>query len=387
VCSSDLGGAGRRPLPQDTAIFDANSFDGAGLKVVMDYAFTANERYCGNIDWSGATNNPEWDPGGAEFYGNITLKSGMTTGGGGGLSYYGRGNSTITTAGVSLSPAVYVYSYGGKLTLGDAITTTQWFQVNLGTFDSANYNITAFNFVVQPGCTATLGTSTVSLTGTSGLWQPGGSRLPTYDNLKTLDWGWRGVFSPIPAKSMDLGTMDLGYMGQPFVSNSTESIDDYKYATFIITDVSATAKSFSGGNYTYNNLYIGSGAGTNVQLNMTGGNATWNNINFYGQGTVYFTANTTTTLRGTFGLWGGYLQTGGNYTKFGGVPGTLATLYSYTSGTPFYLIKESGNVCCDYLSLRDAYVGGGAKFFAGSHTTSVSNNSGWLMTDATDIQA
>jgi hypothetical protein len=310
----------------------------------------------------------------------------MTTGGGGCLHYSGRGNSTITTAGVSLSPSVYIESIGGKLTLNDAITTTQFFQVNNGTFDSANYNVTAYNFVVQPGQTATLGTSTVSLTGTSGLWTPGGARLPTYNNLKTMDYGYNGPFVNVPTKdTIHLETMDYGFNGSPFVGNYTEMITDYKDATFFLTNTTATAKSFAGGNYSYNNLYIASSASTpNTTLS---GNSEWNNINFYGQGTVTFTANSTTTLKGAFGLWGGYLQTGGNYTKFGGVSGTLTTVYSSSSGTPFYLVKESGNVSCDYMSLRDSYVGGDAKFFAGPHTTSVSNNSGWLMTNATDIQA
>ncbi len=54
-----------------------------------------------------------------------------------------------------------------------------------------------------------------------------------------------------------------------------------------------------------------------------------------------------------------------------------------SGGTPI-LSKSaaSGRVTCDYLSLTDSVAAGGATWYAGSHSTDVSGNSGWLFEDA-----
>lgn len=52
-----------------------------------------------------------------------------------------------------------------------------------------------------------------------------------------------------------------------------------------------------------------------------------------------------------------------------------------SAGTPFTLSKASGTVTADYLSLKDSTATGGATFYAGSHSTDVSGNSGWIFTD------
>jgi len=60
---------------------------------------------------------------------------------------------------------------------------------------------------------------------------------------------------------------------------------------------------------------------------------------------------------------------------------TKITLKSSTAGTPFTLSKASGTVSADYLSLKDSTATGGATFYAGSHSTDVSGNTGWTFSD------
>ncbi len=64
-----------------------------------------------------------------------------------------------------------------------------------------------------------------------------------------------------------------------------------------------------------------------------------------------------------------------------GTVSSIITITSDTLGQPFYLVKTSGIVGCDYLSLTDSIASGGATFYAGSHSTDVSGNSGWLFSD------
>lgn len=383
------GGAGRRPLPQDNAIFDLNSFDGAGLTVVIDGAYTGNwaGRMCKNITWTGATNSPTWNTGGdvnvdrgGNFYGNITLISGMTLTGS--ITYSGRRGSTITSAGKSFTDFA-IKAPQGRLTLNDALTCTGNFSIAAGAIDSGNYNITVSTFYAELGTTEKVGTSTVTLTGTGSLlWYTAGPVLPTDMNNS---YNAQPFVSVTSKSTIDLNTMDYAYMGQPFVSFYDTALQDIRNCEIFLSNTTATSKTFNAGNNVYKNLWIASGVA--VPVTILAGSSTYENINFYGQGTITFTYGTTTTLTGTFGLWGGYLQTGGNYTKFGGVSGTLATVNSSSAGSVFNLVKTSGNVCCDYMSFRDATVSGGAKFFAGSHSTSVSGNTGWIMTDAVDTLA
>lgn len=53
---------------------------------------------------------------------------------------------------------------------------------------------------------------------------------------------------------------------------------------------------------------------------------------------------------------------------------------SFSAGGQATLSKSSGIVSCDYLSLKDSVATGGATWYAGSHSTNVSGNSGWIFT-------
>jgi len=61
-----------------------------------------------------------------------------------------------------------------------------------------------------------------------------------------------------------------------------------------------------------------------------------------------------------------------------GFAGKLLIVESTVSGTKATISKASGYVQADYLKLKDSKAAGGAVWFAGKHSESVSGNEGWL---------
>ena len=61
-----------------------------------------------------------------------------------------------------------------------------------------------------------------------------------------------------------------------------------------------------------------------------------------------------------------------------GILGSLVTINSSTAATQATLSKSSGTVSVNYLSIRDSAATGGAGWYAGTTSTNVSNNTGWI---------
>ena len=70
----------------------------------------------------------------------------------------------------------------------------------------------------------------------------------------------------------------------------------------------------------------------------------------------------------------------GNFTVSGSA-GNLVTITSSTDGTAATLSKSSGVINSNYLSLKDSTATGGATWYAGSSSTNVSGNTGWIFAD------
>lgn len=141
------GGAGRVPLPQDSVIFDASSFDNTAQTVTLDMW-----RVGKNVNFSAVDNEPTFTKGGfsINFFGSWTFASAMTwTADNNGEQFRGRGNYTLTTAGQSLRKLL-MRAPGGTLTLlDDAIINTvfdgnDWLEA--GTLDANGFDVTA-NYV------------------------------------------------------------------------------------------------------------------------------------------------------------------------------------------------------------------------------------------------
>jgi hypothetical protein len=275
----------------------------------------------GSLDFSGYTGN--WQSGvGFNLMGNLTLGRGMSfTDGAAVVTMNGSGTQTITTNGNTGMRGITVNN-SGTVTLADdlVINSARTFTVTAGTFTANNKNVTAglFNLSNSNTRNITMGTGTWFATGTGTVWT-----TATQTGL-TLN-----------------------------VTGST--ID--------VTDISATTKTFAGG--------IG---GTLNNVIFRGGAITWNNTpTTYNTVTIYANSTVITNSAPT-------TKTFNNLITYA-TPGNVITFVSSSPGTAYTFSQTSGRVVCDYLSLRDCIATGGAQWYAGSHSTNVSGNTGWLFQD------
>lgn len=318
----------RVPLPQDN-ISGAN-ITGGQLNT------NGMPRLGKDIDWTGATGGFAWgfnivNP---SIFGSITLVSGMTAIGGSTITLEGRGSHTITSAGVSISPPTQISSIGGSYTLQDALSIGGNFTFNQGTFDANDFDVTCLTFSSSNSNTRTLtmGSGTWSLTSTSisTIWNIGTSTNLTFS----------GASSTIDISSASANTRSLALGG-------------LTYGTIKHTVADSTG-------------IVGLATSTDVTI-----------------GTIYLSnATSTKTLR---------FQNNRTFIvdnfNVNGVSGNLISVVSDSGGNAFTLSKSSGIVSCDYLSIQDSTATGGATWYAGANSTSVSGNSGWIFTapPATDI--
>ena len=317
--SSSGGGAGtgRVPLPQDDATFDANSF-GPVQQTIWDMPRAGK-----NIDLTGATNSPTMNFGVAlTVYGSLTFISAMTKSGSGSITFEGREAFTLTSAGKTFVNIVTIAMVNGTLTLQDALLQTTGLGIQLlnGTLNANNFNVTAVSLSSSNSNTRviTMGSGTWTATGTGTVW------------------------NALPGSGLTL--------------NEDTS-------TIVVSDTSATAKTFVGGGQTYYNLTI-----TGDDVTITGNN-TFNvlalNNPTEAEGLIIGTESTQTISNLTT------TATAGNVVLLSGVAGGAAETLSDSSGTN----------CVDYLTITNITATGGASWYAGANSTDGGGNSGWTFTD------
>jgi hypothetical protein len=137
-----------------------------------------------------------------------------------------------------------------------------------------------------------------------------------------------------------------------------------------LTMTNASAKTFAGGSANWGAITLDQGdAG---QLTISGSNTFANISNSYN-------ATAATSIRFTSGT----TQTVLDFTA-AGTSGKVLTIDSTTPGTAATLSKATGTVSVDYLSIQDSTATGGATWYAGSNSTNVSGNTGWVF-DAAPI--
>lgn len=164
--SGGTAGTGRPPLPQDTAIFDANSIDAGSRTIGQD------KPRLGNTDFSAVTNNPALTKNTAtSVFGDFILGT-MTQSGTAEYTFEGRGDQELN------SPSVFT----NRMTI-DAVTGTYRLTGNFSTnsttaptfksgiFDASGYSFDSTgNGIVMTNATATLydGSCAGNLTKNSG---------------------------------------------------------------------------------------------------------------------------------------------------------------------------------------------------------------------------
>lgn len=277
-----------------------------------------------DIDFTGFTGTASMNTVPYMSFGSWTSGSSTTYTGTQTKTFAGRDTHTITSNGKIFSGGIFIDSKAGSYSMLDDLTILGRFTTTSGTLNTNNFNMSSnnssANFVWNAASTVNVGTSTFTMTN-------GGSN----------PWSYQGA------------------------------VMDASAATLVIADASATSRQISGGGKTYGTLTY-TVPGSTGALTITGAN-TFGNINFSDASnarTLTFPASTTTTITGTFNV--------------NGTAGKLMTVNSSTSGATATLSKPSGVVSADYLSIKDSTATGGAGWYAGTHSTNVSNNTGWAFT-------
>jgi hypothetical protein len=277
------------PLPQDTAIF-TNTAPIAGSTITLNVAYNI-----GVLDFSIRSNTLTFATGiiAPTIFGNITLSSAITLSGTGILTFSGRNvTQTLTSAGKTFTQPISQTTIGGGITFADAYSSTNTYTLTNGLL-SSNYNITvtSFNSSNSNVRSLTLGSGTFTLTSTSTIWD-----ITTSTNFT--------------------------------ITSGTSKI--------ALTDTSTTARTFAGGNLTYNNLEIGGATGIST-LTITGSN-TFNIISSTKTvaHTILFTAGTTTTVAD----W-----------TVTGTAGNVVTINSVTAAGHNLVKTGGGNISIDYMNI------------------------------------
>jgi hypothetical protein len=231
---------------------------------------------------------------------------------------------TITSAGKTLA-AIAFNGTGGEWTLQDALNCTSALTITRGSFNSNGMAVTCNSMSSNNVNTRaiTLGTSTVSLTGTGTIF-----------NIQNLT-------------------------GLTFSAASS---------TINFTSTSTTTRVFALGSTT--GLVFGTiginGSTTNSTTSLNG-SMTVNTLS----------SNKTVAHTIVFRLSATFFVTNFNIS---GSAGNLVTLDSTFAPSTFTISKSSGIVSSDFLSIQNSNATGGATWYAGANSTNVSNNTGWIFT-------
>jgi hypothetical protein len=256
------------------------------------------------------------------IYGNLTYTASTTlTAGANAWTFGATSSKTITSSATLDFPLTFngvagTWVLGANLTMGSTRTLTH----TNGTID-------------LNGKTLTVGTAYTTATGT-----------------KNLTFNAGTLICPTAAATAFNNAVPTGY-------TTTAGT-----GTGFISMTAATAKTFVGGGSTFNCTLSQDGAGA---LTITGSNTFGNIRNTTQPVTVSFTAATTTTFLNGFAL--------------SGTAGNLVTINSATAAT-HTLSKASGTISGDYLSITNSIANSGALWYAGTHSTNVSGNTGWIFT-------
>lgn len=320
------------PLPQDTIVFDANSFTAAGQTATCNMLGMGK-----NVSFTGVLNSPTFTlnaTGGSIITGDLTFVSGMTFTQADPLYFGGRGTHTITSAGKSfgsgaLGDVYFRAGIGGSYTIQDSFSCTRDLIFEDSTFNANGFNVTASRMLFSDS------TRSRTINMGSGNWTCTGANVTEVWDMGTTT-----------GLTLNAGT-----------------------STIIFNDASATGKVFKGGNATFYNLYL-TGAGTGT-FAIEGSN-TFNQLRCdTPPHTITFQNGSVTTL---------------TTLTINGTAGNLMTVMCVSAGT-FTLSKTSGNTDCDYLSISDCLGRGGARWFVGKNSIDGGDNNGLRFAGASNRQS
>lgn len=235
-----------------------------------------------------------------------------------GGSYTLKSNSCVINSTVELGTS-------SDLTLLDNLETTNGFTLDpTSTFNSGNFNITAYSFYSDILTTINMGSGIWTLTGNGG----------------------------------DSWNVE---------SNVTINCNT---STIKIINTVGYEQNFVGSDKNYYNLWF---TGDSGALNILVGSNTFNNLKLDAGTNIYFENTSTQTIT--------------TFTAIGDVGNliTLNTLDYEIIGEQFILSKSSGTVNCDYLNISNCNATGGATWLAGNNSVNTTNNNGWIFTNIVPV--
>jgi hypothetical protein len=299
---------------------DTAIFDGNSISAAAKTITMITNYPCGSIVTTSVANTPTFSPSGNVItYGSIT--DGTIVWSVSEIEFFGRGSNTLTTDGVTM-PQIYIGSssgdgIGGTLTLQDAFLSTSVLTLYAGTLNTNGQSVTIPNFV---------------------------SSTTTYA---------RGLITGASVFTLNATTAITKWnvAATNFTLNSGTS-------TIISTNSSTNAQSFTGGGQSYYNLTIG-GLGV---YTFTFNDADSFNILQVDR------SQAAKTITGTHTETIVQLSIP--------ISSTTAVTITNTSFT-----QVSGLVSSEYLVITSSTASGGALFYAGTTSTNVSGNSGWLFSE------
>lgn len=169
IWSNASGGAASTadfPLAQDTVIIDNSGLNTSAT-------LTANIAYnVGAIDSSSRTNAMTFTgTAGLNTHADVNISTNVTVSGAGGFSFAGRNTQNLTSNGKTIG-AISVNSPGGTLVLVDNLVagTSSVINVNAGTFNANNKNITCSSIQSTGSLTRTLSLGSGTITTTNGVY-------------------------------------------------------------------------------------------------------------------------------------------------------------------------------------------------------------------------
>jgi hypothetical protein len=274
----------------------------------------------------------------------------------------------------STAPTLSTGGYFGKLDFTGSTFTALTATLNIsgltlasgGTYTALTIVMVGTGTIITNGKTITT-PITINSSGTTTLGDALTTSSATTITAGTLNLAGFTMTTPSVTSSSSsarsiTGEGTIAVAGNWTISDGT----NFTAGTYTINMTSASSKTFGGGGGSYGNL-VQAGVGA---LTISGSNQ-FNNI-------------TATTRPSTITVTAGTTQTLLDFT-LSGTAGNLVTINSVTSGTQFNLLKTSGTVNVNYLSIQDSNAS--AAFFANNTSVNVSNNKGWNFTFPSVVQA
>lgn len=361
------------PQSTDNVFFDALSFTPAMRTVTVDQGIIQ----CADMIWAGLPTMPPIFNGNTSdtlrIFGSLTLATGMNFNFNGQVSMEAITAKTITTSGTIINASLTFNGIGGSWILQDALRVTNVIYLNNGNLNTNNKNVNSSAFYSNTVSARSLymGSSIFNLSGYNGVvWaiNPAGMVLDAGTSIIN-GIGNGGSFTGGGFTYNDLFFTGIGF-GNIYDNNTFH-------------DVSFASDGVIFGSNTFHDVSFGGNA--TIYGNPMFGPNTFNNVTIAKNGT-FWSSNIFNNLSFspgyTYTLQAEQTQTVGNICAQGSAALPIR-IQSSAVGLPAIISKASGTLCWDYVRVSDITATGGAIYNAGlapTNSQDLGGNIGLLFT-------